>query len=263
MSTEIEKSGDLESVIVSEVGSAPESALPFVLPFVAVMLLATLAPSFELAAYATEPGQLGDGWAPYKYMGVVGFQLAVAIGLLVWFHKTYLRHFRLRFSIWGVLVGLVGGVLWIWVCSWGVEKAVLPTLGLKSLVEVRPAFDPFLLLPDELVRWTFLILRFGMLVVAIPIIEELFLRGWFIRWIQNPNWASVSLAEIGRKGLLAVIAYAVLTHPSEALAAVLWFGLINGLMVRTGNFWDCVMAHAITNLMLGLYVVNYGRWELW
>ena len=34
-------------------------------------------------------------------------------------------------------------------------------------------------------------------------------------------------------------------------------------MVRTRNPWDCVLAHAATNLLLGICVVTWGLWELW
>jgi hypothetical protein len=33
-------------------------------------------------------------------------------------------------------------------------------------------------------------------------------------------------------------------------------------MLRTRNIWDCVAAHATTNLLLGIYVVATGEWWL-
>jgi membrane protease YdiL (CAAX protease family) len=42
-----------------------------------------------------------------------------------------------------------------------------------------------------------------------------------------------------------------------------WFSLVTWLMVRTKNIWDCVAAHMITNLLLGLFVVIEGKhWHL-
>ena len=38
--------------------------------------------------------------------------------------------------------------------------------------------------------------------------------------------------------------------------------MVTWLMVRTRNIWDCVVAHAITNLLLGIYVVSTGEWQL-
>jgi hypothetical protein len=33
-------------------------------------------------------------------------------------------------------------------------------------------------------------------------------------------------------------------------------------MTKTKNLWDCVVAHAVTNLLLGAYVLWSGHWEL-
>jgi hypothetical protein len=55
----------------------------------------------------------------------------------------------------------------------------------------------------------------------------------------------------------------MMMHPAELLAALVWFSLITWLMVRTKNIWDCVAAHAVTNLLLGMYVVARGAWHLW
>jgi membrane protease YdiL (CAAX protease family) len=33
-------------------------------------------------------------------------------------------------------------------------------------------------------------------------------------------------------------------------------------MVRTRSLWACVVAHGVTNLLLGLYVVYSGDWFL-
>jgi membrane protease YdiL (CAAX protease family) len=55
----------------------------------------------------------------------------------------------------------------------------------------------------------------------------------------------------------------MLMHPGELLAAFVWFSLVTWLMVRTKNIWDCVAAHAVTNLLLGIYVVTQHQWQLW
>jgi CAAX protease family protein len=55
----------------------------------------------------------------------------------------------------------------------------------------------------------------------------------------------------------------MLMHPGELLAAFVWFSLVTWLMTRTRNIWDCVAAHAVTNLLLGIYVVTQHQWQLW
>ncbi len=55
--------------------------------------------------------------------------------------------------------------------------------------------------------------------------------------------------------------FPMLIHPAELLAAAVWFSMVTWLMVRTRNVWDCVAAHAVTNLLLGVYVVTSGEWR--
>ena len=52
----------------------------------------------------------------------------------------------------------------------------------------------------------------------------------------------------------------MLLHPGEMFAAAVWFSLVTWLMYKTKNIWDCVVAHAVTNLLLGVWVVTTGDW---
>jgi uncharacterized protein len=80
----------------------------------------------------------------------------------------------------------------------------------------------------------------------------------FIHW----GLYSVPAGQWNGKFLPPVVGTALpmLSHP-ELLAAAVWFSMITWLMVRTRNIWDCVTAHAITNLILGVYVVVSGDWR--
>ena len=84
-----------------------------------------------------------------------------------------------------------------------------------------------------------------------------------MRAFEADDWPSLSLTQIGRNGLIIGTVYGVATHPGEFIAAALWFSLVSWLMVKTGKFWNCVLAHAVTNLILGLYVCASGQWHLW
>ena len=53
------------------------------------------------------------------------------------------------------------------------------------------------------------------------------------------------------------------TEHSELFAALVWFSLVSWLMLRTGNIWDCITAHLVTNLLLGVYVIYFGHWQFW
>jgi len=182
---------------------------------------------------------------------------------LFYFRKTYLDQFPLKINWIALPVGVLGVVLWIGICELGVERLILAPLGLAKYVEVRASFNPFQQLTDPGYLAVFLTLRFCLLAVCVPIIEELFLRGWLLRYFENPQWWIVKLSELSLRSVAVASVYGVLTHPGEAFAALVWFSLISWLMVRTGNLWDCVVAHGVTNLLLGLYILQYGAWHLW
>jgi CAAX prenyl protease-like protein len=45
-------------------------------------------------------------------------------------------------------------------------------------------------------------------------------------------------------------------------------GLVAGLaynfwIVRTKSLGDCILAHAVTNAVLSLFVITSGHWEYW
>jgi CAAX prenyl protease-like protein len=198
-----------------------------------------------------------------NFVYLVISQVVIGLIFIVGFHRIYLRHFPLRFDIWGVLAGIVGGALWISICNLQIEKTVLDGVGLAWILPERSGFDPFRQLTDDNWRWVFLLFRFSLLVGVVPIVEELFLRGWLVRFVENQEWYSVALSAVGLPGCVAAAIYGVATHPSEAVAAVVWFSFVSALMIRTGKFWNCVVAHGITNLILGIYIVTWGQWHMW
>ena len=79
---------------------------------------------------------------------------------------------------------------------------------------------------------------------------------------MHDNWWQIPFGDVNRLAVIAGIALPVLYHP-EKLSALVWFALVTWLMVKTRNFWDCVVAHAVTNLLLGIYVVSFNQWALW
>ena len=79
------------------------------------------------------------------------------------------------------------------------------------------------------------------------------------------QYADVHPVQVVAGGRLAAIAVGTLLpvamHPAEILAAAVWFSAVTWLMYKTRNIWDCVAAHAVTNLLLGVWVVFSGEWH--
>lgn len=190
-------------------------------------------------------------------------QVLVVGGWLWTCRRHYLQLFPWRFNPWSIVLGVIGVFLWVALCAPQWESRMLESVGLGGLLPARAAVNPFECFAGGTVVW-FLLLRFSVLAIVVPLAEELFVRGWLVRYLEaEENWDVQPLAGIGWTAQLGVLAYAVLTHPQEAIAAIAWFALVNWWMKRTGNFWDCVVVHAVTNALLGVWILYSGQWRLW
>jgi uncharacterized protein len=100
-------------------------------------------------------------------------------------------------------------------------------------------------------------------VVFVPILEELFWRGWLMRWLISPQFEKVPLGAYQAGAFWITAALFASEHGPY------WdVGLIAGIaynwwMIRTRSLADCILAHAVTNACLCWYVVATHRWEYW
>jgi len=83
-----------------------------------------------------------------------------------------------------------------------------------------------------------------------------------MRVVTDNDWANLPIGQVNRAAILVGTLVPMLMHPAELLAAAIWFSTVTWLMIKTRNIWDCVAAHAVTNLLLGVYVVASGEWHL-
>lgn len=113
-----------------------------------------------------------------------------------------------------------------------------------------------------MLAYGFLAVRLLGLIMVVPVIEEFFLRGFLMRFVMTERWWEVPFGNVNRLAVIAGILVPVLMHPQEAVAAIAWFSAVTWLMIRTRSIWDCVFAHAVTNLLLGIYVISSGQWWL-
>jgi CAAX prenyl protease-like protein len=176
------------------------------------------------------------------------------------------RPFPFRVSPLAIIVGMIGVVLWVWLCSLELERKLLGPIGLEGILGLgqRPSYNPLdRLAATPLWAYSFLAIRFSGLAIVVPIIEEFFLRGFLMRYVISPDWWEVPFGRVTSLAVVVGTAVPMLMHPAEMVAAAVWFSLVTWLMVRTKNIWDCVAAHAVTNLLLGIFVVTYGQWQLW
>ena len=231
----------------------------FLLPIACFMLIGSLEPKPDADHWA------GLSYSHYPIVYLTKILLTAVAVALVW---TKIRELPWKLSWLGLAVGIIGGGLWIGVCNLGLTKVIVSTLKLQAILGSgeRSAFNPLSEMADSpapALAYAFLAVRFVGLVAVIAVAEELFLRGWLIRYFgKAEQWWKVEFGKTDTVGIALTIVVPMLLHPGELVAAALWFGMVTWLMLRTKSFGDCVVAHATTNLILGIYVVATGHWEL-
>jgi CAAX prenyl protease-like protein len=160
-----------------------------------------------------------------------------------------------------LLVGISGAVAWIGLAL--VQKDVLQRLGWSMEIGARSAFNPFVeLAGSPLWAYGFLAVRIFGLVLIVPVIEEMFLRGFLMRFFVAPDWWRVLLGTVNTAAVVAATLVPMLMHPAEIAAAAVWFSVVTWLLIRTRRLWPCIVAHSVTNLLMGVYVVASGQWWL-
>jgi hypothetical protein len=110
--------------------------------------------------------------------------------------------------------------------------------------------------------WNLIALRLFGAVLVVPLIEELFWRSFLLRWIDQRDFLALLPGQSSLRALVVSSAVFALAHP-------LWFaGLVAGLIYGTlyqvtGRLWFPIAAHALTNLMLGLWIIDTRAWSYW
>jgi CAAX protease family protein len=246
--------------------------MTFLLPFIVYMLVGSFEPRPPKPPLILPDGgsrpAANQNWFGLEYRhypAVYTVKIVLTIAAMVFVCPGY-RQFPPRVSALAIVVGMVGVVLWIGLCHLQLERRLLTPLGLEKMLGLgeRPAFNPLAELAETPAwAYTFLAIRFAGLALIVPVIEEFFLRGFVMRYAVREDWWAVPFGKVTPLAAVVGTAVPMLMHPGELLAAFVWFSLVTWLMIRTKNIWDCVAAHAVTNLLLGIYVVTQHEWQLW
>ncbi len=230
----------------------------FVLPFI-VFAVATTVESMESV----------KAWYPLLY----GIKTLAILGVLCW-GRAYYPKWSTKGIGTGLIFGLLGGIAWIVLSTWSIEKDLLPGLlaplgewlNMPGLVEwIKPGsrvgYDPFSQL-SPVAAWTFTVIRLIGLVIAVPIMEELFWRGFLNRFLVDEHWQQVAWGRFTTLSFAVVTVAFVAVH-AEWTAALVWGIGINLVFWWTRNLWACIIAHAASNAVLGYYILVYEQWQLW
>jgi CAAX prenyl protease-like protein len=115
---------------------------------------------------------------------------------------------------------------------------------------------------NRALAWFFIAGRIAGSTLVVPHLEEVFYRSFFYRFMAKPDFQSVSFRYFAWKPFLATSVVFGFSH-YEWLAGILCGFAYQGLVCWKGRLGDAMTAHAITNFLLGLWIVFSGQWHFW
>ena len=190
-------------------------------------------------------------WLAAPEFWIYPLQTLLCAGLLIFFRRDYEFH-SLRRPLLVIAVALFVFVFWI-----------APQQFLH-FPERRDGFNPDIWAAEPLLYWATLILRFLRLVIVVPLVEEIFWRGFLLRYLISEDFASVPFGTFSWFSFGVVAIAFMLAHSfADWPAALVTGALYNLVAYRTRSLLSCAVTHGLTNLALGLWIVATRQWGFW
>ena len=216
-------------------------SLAWVAPFAIFMLLLVLMPSLPIAQ-------------PWESI----VRVAVLVAALLYFSRDVIASLRVHHALASVVLGVAVFVLWIapdalvpgWRDHWLFQNGI--TGSVKTTIP-----------PEQFANPLTTVLRFARAALLVPVIEELFWRGWLPRWLVNPDWQRVQLGTYTTLAFAGTALLFAAEHGPYWEVGLLCGVIFNWWMWRTKSLGDLVLVHAVTNACLSAYVLVTGKYEYW
>jgi len=210
-------------------------------------ILSRVVPFAVFALLTLLQGQFGENSQYWMYVAktVIG-------AWLLWLVRPYVKEMRWNISWEAVVAGVFIFVVWV-----GLD-GFYPTLEKSSAT-----FDPI----SAYGAGSFLSLFFiGVRIVGssliVPLREEVFYRSFIYRYLQQADFLKVRLGRFHWKSFLITGIIFGVGH-YEWLPGILCAFAYQGLVCRRDRLGDAILAHTITNFLLGLWVVARSAYVFW
>jgi len=178
-------------------------------------------------------------------------QVGAVLALLAVFWRGYDELHGLALSpkqaLSAIAAGIVVLVLWV--------NLDAPWMTIGN----APGYDPR---THGEIDWLLVAIRIGGAALVVPVMEELFWRSFLMRWVERSDFLLVDPARIGFKAF--VIPCLLFGFEHNLWLAGVMAGVAYGLLyMRHRKLWSPILAHAITNGLLGIWVLHTGGWQFW
>ena len=194
-------------------------------------------------------GRLGVPQDALRWLYPAKIALVALLLALFWRQYQELSHFRLTplHASAALAAGVLVLVLWIRLdAGW-------------MIIGSPSGFDPRV---DGRIDWLLVAIRIAGAALVVPIMEELFWRSFLMRWVDDPDFESVEPSQLSFKSFVITVLLFGFEH-NLWLAGIVAGAAYSLLYMRHRNLWSPILAHAVTNGLLGVWVVRTGNWSYW
>jgi hypothetical protein len=207
-----------------------------VAPFVLFLILTAL------------QGHAGANSQYWAYMAKTAIGLALVC--VMW---RAVPEMRWTFSREAIFIGIVVFVFWVWLDPY-----------YPHFFKITNTWNP---LHDfgagsRLALAIMIVRVFGMTIV-VPPLEEVFYRSFLYRYMLREDFENVPLGRFDGRAFLITAVLFGFAHDARWLVGILCAFCYQGLVIRKGRLGDAITAHAITNLLLGVYIIWKHQWQFW
>jgi len=213
---------------------------PRILPFAAYIAFIFIA---DMLARAGVPA------AQLRWLYAV--KIAIVLALL-FFHRR--RYTELRWTPPGAralaVASASGVVVWL---LWINLNAGWMTIGSSAGFDFHS---------DGAIDWLLVAIRIAGAALVVPVMEELFWRSFLMRWLAAADFLRVDPARCGwRAPVVTTVLFGV--EHNLWLAGIVAGAVYSMLYVRNRTLWPSVIAHGVTNGLLGVWVISTNQWTYW
>ena len=193
----------------------------------------------------------GSFWLDAPEYWLYPLQTFICAALLFWYRREYDFHSP-RQPLIALGIGIVVCVLWV---------SPQAFFGFPARTE---GFNPTVFAEQPVAYWSTVALRFLRLVIIVPLVEEIFWRGFLLRYFVDEKFDRVPFGTFSWLSFGVVTIGFMLVHSTADWPAALLTGaLYNWVAYRTRSLGACVLAHAVTNLLLGIWIMSTRQWGFW
>jgi CAAX protease family protein len=197
----------------------------------------------------------------------------------IWEMRALVPEMKWAFSWEAVVAGVLGWALWVFLDPYYPKFELLFKMGTpwNPFAQYFPQLHHFL---EEklgaLTRgfaldqqnfgaekaWFFFWVRTLGSAIIIPPIEEVFYRSFLYRYCVRTDFQNMPLNRFHPTSFIVIALFFGMVH-FQWIGGVLFGLMMQALVLRKNRLGDAILAHAITNFLLGLWIYYKGAWQFW